>query len=141
MNVSELKGKTLLKVEEDGEEVTFYCNTGEVYRLFHDQDCCENVSIEDICGDLSDLVGSPILLSEEVSNDDFEEEFEDKYSQEGIYGYRKDKKGNGYPDSHTWTFYKFATRKGYVDIRWFGESNGCYSEAVDFEKVKTNQYV
>lgn len=85
--------------------------------VVHWQDCCESVTIEDIVGDLEDLVGEPILLAEEATSD------------ENPDGVTKE-----YQDSFTWTFYKFATRKGYVDIRWYGESNGCYSESVDFSR-------
>jgi hypothetical protein len=92
-----------------------FANDKEVFTFLHYQDCCESVSIEDIVGDLSDLVGEPLLIAEEVSGEtpaDFDKD---------------------YHESVTWTFYKFATRKGYVDVRWLGESNGYYSESVDLE--------
>jgi hypothetical protein len=85
--------------------------------MYHDQSCCEQVSIEDICGDLEDLVGTPILQATEESNWDEGSKYPEEDPED---------------DSYTWTYYKLATMKGYVDIRWYGSSNGCYSEAVDF---------
>ena len=123
-DVSVLKGKTLSDIrivkDYDGEDVEIHFTTecGEVYKMYHQQSCCESVYIEDICGDLQDLIGSEILIAEEVEGE-IPADFEDRYHE-----------------SYTFTFYKFATRKGYVDIRWLGESNGYYSESVDFVKVK-----
>lgn len=124
--ISELVGKTITKIENNGDELIFHCETGEKYKMYHFQDCCELVSIEDICGDLENLIGTPILKAEEVSNYEPTSEEDKKRTKEA------DKWG-----SCTWTFYKLATKNGYVDIRWFGESNGCYSEEVDF--VKANE--
>lgn len=113
-NVDVLKGKTLSKVAGDDYELVFETTDGERYRMYHEQDCCESVSIESIVGDLQDLVGSEILIAEEVDGE----------SPADFEAY----------ESYTWTFYKFATRKGYVDIRWLGQSNGYYSESVSFVK-------
>lgn len=117
--MTELKdmiGKTLTKVEKVGDDkLVFLTNEGKRYKLYHQQDCCECVTIEDIVGDLDDLVGEPMLIAEEATSNK---------NPEGVT--------KKYQGSFTWTFYKFATRKGYVDIRWYGESNGYYSESVDF---------
>jgi hypothetical protein len=120
--VDVLKGKTLTSVSTDGnEEILFETVDGDIYRMFHSQDCCESVYIESIVGDLEDLVGEEILVAE---------------ANENLFDILKDiGKEEDSDESHTWTFYKFATRKGYVDIRWYGSSNGYYSESVDFVKI------
>jgi hypothetical protein len=119
-DISILIGKTLQAVKNvDNEQILFTDTSGDTYRLFHYQDCCESVTVEDIIGDHTDLVGSPILMAEEVSSQDNPQGIEKEYQDY----------------SFTWTFYKLATIKGYVTIRWYGESNGYYSESVSFEQV------
>lgn len=135
---SDLLGKTLASIVNENEELIFTTTDGEVYKLYHDQDCCESVTIDDIGGDLIDLIGTPLLQAEEVSNKEFEKEFEEMFNLVSEYGYAKDAEGNYKPESYTWTFYKLATIKGYVTIRWLGQSNGYYSEGVTFLKADEN---
>jgi hypothetical protein len=41
-----------------------------------------------------------------------------------------------YPgESFTWTFYRLGTIKGDITIRWYGSSDGWYSESVSFKKI------
>lgn len=115
-----LKGKTLVKIEGGvgDDSMKFTTSDGEAFELYHEQDCCESVTVEDISGDQWSLLGHPILVAEEVSSQD---------NPPGV--------ALEYQDSFTWTFYKLATIKGSVTILWYGESNGCYSESVDFRRV------
>lgn len=125
-DINVLVGKTLAEIIKTDDEIRFIAMDGSEYLMYHSQDCCESVSIEDVNGNLDDLIGTPILKAEEVSN-------YEPTSQEDI---EKTKEA----ESCTWTFYKLATIKGYVDIRWFGSSNGYYSERVDFEEIKEDEY-
>lgn len=106
-------GKIFVSVKASNDEVTFIEADGTTYKLCHFQDCCESVYIEDFEGDFSDLENTPIVFAEEITNTNLPPASE-------------------CDDSYTWTFYKIATVKGWVDIRFFGTSNGYYSESVDF---------
>lgn len=119
-SISELIGKTLAGIDVARDSIVFTVAGGERYRMWHSQDCCESVAIEDISGYLQDLIGYPIVVAEESVSDKRpadlpEPEYED--------------------ESQTWTLYRLATERGYVVIRWYGSSNGYYSEAVDFERI------
>lgn len=112
-----LKNKVIEKIDREGNEsLIFTLKDGDIFKMYHVQDCCEDVYLEDIIGDLNDLIDSPIIMVELSTN-----------SKDLEYG-----------DSCTYSFYKLATIKGYVTLRWYGESNGYYSEEVEFEKINKN---
>lgn len=112
----ELEGHTFVSVETrrsyEDDELVWLRDDGKAFKFFHRQDCCESVNIDDICGDLNDLVGTPILSAEETEN---------TVNEEG---------------EEQWTFYRFVTNRGTVVVKWHGTSNGYYSMGVDFEETK-----
>ena len=119
VKIDDIIGKTFVSVENvDDETILFTDSDGVKYSMQHCQDCCESVTVDDICGDLQDLVGSPIVTARENTSDE---------NPQGVSADTIE-----YQESFTWTFYDFATIKGSVTIRWYGESNGYYSESVDF---------
>jgi len=115
-NISGIVGKVLCEVVQTHDEIRMLFSDGSYCRFYHDQDCCEYVTIEDVNGDWNDLIGYEILVADERSSG-------------------KDNEG----DHETWTFYCFRCVNGSVDVRWHGESNGYYSESVDFQLVNPSQ--
>lgn len=113
-----LKGSTITEIhgmEVDSDEITFTTikdGTTSTYKMYHEQDCCESVDLNDICGDLDDLLNSEVIHAEERSSE-----------------------GESEWGTSTWTFYDIQTTKGSVHLKWFGESNGYYSESVDFIQI------
>jgi hypothetical protein len=121
--IEDLISQTLTKIEgakQKSREITFTATNGKSWVMNHPQDCCEYVDLEDVCGDIKDLIGSPILIAECITS---------RENPPNITINLADQ------DSFTWTFYKLATIKGSVTFRWYGESNGYYSEEVDFYEV------
>lgn len=78
---------------------------------FEPADTCAKVEIDDIVGDPHGMVGNKLFHAEVSSNKNLEPR-------------------DRYDTSYRWTFYKFRTIDGYVDIKWYGYSNGYYSEEV-----------
>lgn len=116
----DLLGKTIVEIdgaEADSDVIVFLCSDGTKYMMYHEQDCCESVTVNDICGSITRMIGTPITKAECVTNSN-------------------DPAATEWAESWTWTFYHLATVKGYLTIRWYGESNGYYSESVDFVKLQ-----
>jgi hypothetical protein len=110
-----LVGRTIKAIERGDDILRFAMDNGDLFVMQHHQDCCEYVYIEDICGDLEDLIDTPILVAEERTEDN-----------EGEY------------EAAMWTFYELRTIKGSVTIRWNGISD-YYSVSVSFDKLKTEE--
>ena len=116
--MNRLVGKTIIECGqvdgEDGDEFVIKTRDGYTFRMYHMQDCCESVYIDDVCGDIGNLLSQPCLVAESRTNGSEEE----------------------HSDTITWTFYEFATIKGSVTITWRGESNGYYSEEVYLDVIE-----
>ena len=116
---SELKNMMFSNVFRSEERIFFVGR--ESFLLEHDQDCCENVWIEDIIGELSDLENFEILMAEHAV-------VEAKIGEEGSFGYENELRESNW--------FKLATLKGYVTIRFNGTSNGYYSVSADLKKIE-----
>ena len=93
----------------DSSVVTFTTECGKTYRMEHQQDCCEHVSIDHVYGNADSLVGETITYANQHS------EAIDEASESG-----------------TRTTFTFNTNKGVLIIVWEGYSNGYYGEGVSF---------
>lgn len=118
--IDEMVGKTLVHHKQTDETLTFVFGDGSKYLFYHEQDCCESVWLEDVVGDIKDLYGNPLLVIEERTNDDDPPLYETDLDW----------------NTYTWTFYELRTVKASVTLRWYGTSNGYYSERVDIRKLK-----
>lgn len=115
LEMAEMVGVTFVRIQSDDLSLIFHTLDGRVIRMSHQQECCEHVRLEDIVGDLDDLLRTPIIRAEERSSE-----------------------GEEY--CGTWTFYELATIHGSVTIRWYGESNGYYSESAELSEFELHDF-
>lgn len=117
--LSHAVGARIESVDDHNDHLVVRTDRGTL-TFWHAQDCCESVWLEDGFPDLLNLVGSTITLVEERES-------------EGTPAMNR----GGYSDeSFTWTFYEFQTTDGgCATLRWYGTSNGYYSEGVDVDWV------
>ena len=111
-DIKDMIGKKVVGIYYD--EENFQIRTDDcVYAFYHNQDCCESVYLTQVDGISDKIIGSRIVIAEEVTD------------SKSVAG-----------GSITWSFYKIGTNKGMIDLRWQGESNGYYSESVDLIKIE-----
>lgn len=137
-SIEDLLNKTLTAIDvKDERTIYFTCSDQTKYRMHHYQNCCEQVYLQDVAGSLDDLLNHPLLQAEVVSSKDFDDVIKLIPVQTQVMATLKNKelRPEYFDDSETWTFYKLATIKGSVTLRWYGASNGYYSEQVDFEQI------
>jgi len=117
MDFNELEGLVIEGIEgaEYGSDKVTIQASGRKFTLSHIQDCCEQVRLDSILGDISALVGEKIINAVEHTN--------------------RDNPKSEYDESFLWTYYTIRTQSATVVFRWYGTSNGYYSESVDFEEI------
>lgn len=124
MELQELIGTKIIDVtlfdydnftEEDGEYIInllgIKTDKGNMF-FYYWEDVGNNVHLEDGFEDLRKMIGEQILKAEVVIN-------------------REDEPLDEWDESHTWTYYKISSLNYDCTLRFYGSSNGCYSESVN----------
>ena len=123
---TEFSGKTIQEIrgcKKHSDEVTIKFTDGSCLKFYHQQDCCETVLLEDFDITPEWLIDSKIISVEErISR-----------SEEGV------KPLNNWDESYTWSFYVIKTSSSTMVLRWYGTSNGWYSETVDIDHLYYNE--
>lgn len=116
---SELNGRNAKEIYiNEGDQILFLMENDDLYMMHHYQDCCESVFIDENDTNIPSNFKNVDIISLDARTEYGESEW----------------------GSITWTFYKLVTSKGTYDITWKGESNGYYSERVDFTKIPKEKY-
>lgn len=110
--------KIVTHIDESDDDIMITTEDGTKYHFYHNQDCCEYVYIYDTVGKLHELVGKKLLM---IDHDDSKNLPEDVDLDSD--------------ESYTWTEISFVTNEKTVISRWFGGSNGYYSESVDIYEI------
>lgn len=123
-SLNDLFGRTVECVsgcykDSDRMEIKF---TDGLKVVFEPSNSMANVSIDDVNGDPQGMVGHMIKKAEVATNIQFSPK-------------------NEWDSNYKWTFYRFATFDGYVDVKWYGTSTGYYSEKVIWEVVDENDNI
>lgn len=116
--IDEMIGQTFNAVERSEHDEHLLFRAEDVhFKFMHRQEGDETVVLESVCGNLSDLVGVPILMASEWTTSNRDNPFR----------------------THTRTSYKFGTVKGSVLVQWLGTSDGQDSEEVSLLRFPKNR--
>lgn len=111
-NFAEFKNKVIKNIsglEKGSQEVYFECEDGTKYFLYHYQVCSEKVYIEEIAGNINDIIGCKINIADVVTS--------------------------GNSNIFLQTFFTLSSDKGSLIFRWIGESVGSVLVDVSFNEV------
>ena len=112
-----LKGQTIRKIIALSTGSLKIVTDKYKYHLYHEQDCCENVRLVDVIGDVDNILNKEIIFAEEDSGAK-DPEWHTSYD---------------YDCHHTWTKFVLGTKNANVEFWFLGESNGYYSESISIQ--------
>lgn len=107
-----LIGETIVSIsgmDTGGVEVVIETASGRTFRMYHVQDCCENVYIDATYGCANSILNKVV---------DETTYFTDNY--DGAY------------ESGTISRFRIYCDGDYFEVKWIGTSNGYYGEGVSF---------